>query len=127
MNEFDQFVKHELKAKKYVRYTDDFVIVSSDVKYLNDLLAKVRSFLNNELKLALHPSKISIRKATQGIDFLGYVILPWHTLLRTRTKKRMIRKVNSTNLSSYMGLLKHCKGKAIEKKITMLANLPQDE
>jgi len=127
MNEFDQFVKHELKVKKYVRYTDDFVIVSSSLKYLNDLLPKIQTFLNNELKLELHPSKISIRKAKQGVDFLGYVILPWHTLLRTRTKKRMIRRVNSVNLSSYMGLLRHCKGKAIEKKITMLANLPKGE
>ncbi|TSC55833.1 MAG: RNA-directed DNA polymerase [Parcubacteria group bacterium Greene0416_39] len=30
MNEFDQFVKHELKVKYYVRYTDDFAIVSDN-------------------------------------------------------------------------------------------------
>lgn len=30
MNEFDQFVKRELKAKYYVRYTDDFVIASDN-------------------------------------------------------------------------------------------------
>jgi len=30
MNEFDQFVKHELRVKYYVRYTDDFVIASDN-------------------------------------------------------------------------------------------------
>ena len=30
MNEFDQFVKHELRVKYYVRYTDDFAIVSDN-------------------------------------------------------------------------------------------------
>lgn len=33
MNELDQFVKHDLKVKHYVRYTDDFVVVHSDVNY----------------------------------------------------------------------------------------------
>ena len=30
MNEFDQFVKHELRVRYYVRYTDDFAIVSDN-------------------------------------------------------------------------------------------------
>ena len=30
MNEFDQYVKHALKAKCYIRYADDFTILSSD-------------------------------------------------------------------------------------------------
>lgn len=30
MNEFDQFVKHELKIKYYVRYTDDFAVASDN-------------------------------------------------------------------------------------------------
>ena len=30
MNEFDQFVKRELKVKYYIRYADDFVILSEE-------------------------------------------------------------------------------------------------
>ena len=85
------------------------------------------------LKLKLHPDKVFLRKWSQGIDFLGYVIFPHHVILRTKTKKRMMRKIkhnyrllkerliNETDfnqsLQSYLGLLKHCRGKTIQKKI----------
>ncbi len=58
LNEFDQFVKHELKVKYYCRYTDDFVIVSSNAKYLQKLLPPIQEFLENNLKLKLHPNKV---------------------------------------------------------------------
>ncbi len=123
LNELDQFVKHILKIKYYVRYTDDFVIVSQYKEYLLEILEKIRSFLKRELKLELHPSKISIRKFRQGIDFLGYVVFPHHRLLRTKTRRRIFRKMKNRikdyhkglvtkealdqSLSSYMGVLSH--------------------
>jgi len=110
LNELDKFVKHELKAKYYVRYCDDFVILSQTSADLEDSIPKIQDFLDSKLKLRLHENKITIRKLRQGIDFLGYVTLPNCIVLRTKTRKRMIRKVNSKNLSSYLGLLKHCKG-----------------
>ena len=45
MNEFDQFAKHILKAHYYVRYTDDFVIVSEDPEFLRAALPKIEAFL----------------------------------------------------------------------------------
>jgi len=30
MNELDQFIKHELKVKYYLRYADDFLLLSTD-------------------------------------------------------------------------------------------------
>jgi hypothetical protein len=123
MNEFDQFVKHELREKYYARYTDDFVIISHDPDYLKSLVPKIQDFLKEKLELNLHPKKITIRKCNQGIDFLGYVILPHHIALRTKTKKRMIRKLKwavkrykkdelteeqiSASLQSYLGVLSH--------------------
>ena len=68
----------------------------------------------------MHPNKVSIRKLNQGIDFLGYVVLPYHTVLRTKTKKRMLKRVNQENLSSYTGLLEHCDGYELRQKITRL-------
>jgi retron-type reverse transcriptase len=123
MNEFDQFVKHKLKVKHYCRYTDDFVIASSDREYLENLLPKIELFLNENLKLKLHPGKISVRKYQQGIDFLGYVVLPHHRLVRTKTKNRIFKKLKIRvqefktglisektlfqSLNSYLGVLSH--------------------
>ena len=115
MNEFDQFVKHELKVRNYLRYADDFVILSESRVYLKTLVSKASALLETKLKLSLHPDKIIFRKYTWGIDFLGYVVLPYHILPRTKTKRRMFRKlrekINSENfnqsLESYLGYLSH--------------------
>lgn len=111
MNEFDQFVKHKLKAKYYIRYADDFVIFSRDRQWLEKKIAEIQDFLGNRLKLELHPNKTSIKTMNSGEDFLGWVHFPDHRVLRTTTKRRMFRriKVHSTSetLNSYLGLLSH--------------------
>ncbi len=123
MNKFDQFIKHKLKVKYYARYTDDFVIVSENLYYLQSLTTKIQSFLETNLKIELHPDKISIRKLKQGIDFLGYVIFPKYRLLRNKTKKRITKKLRhriveykanlikeetlAQSLNSYLGVLSH--------------------
>ncbi|MEK7189296.1 MAG: hypothetical protein AAB671_02240 [Patescibacteria group bacterium] len=55
----------------------------------------MRDFLRDRLALELHPQKITIRKYSQGVDFLGYVLLPHYRLLRTKTKRRMMRKLET--------------------------------
>lgn len=105
MNEFDQFMKHQLKVRYYARYTDDFVIVSKDKDYLHNLLPKIETFLYNSLGLNLHPDKVEIRKYSQGVDFLGYVIFPNHRIIRKRTKKRIFRKWKETMLKHEKGLI----------------------
>lgn len=115
MNELDQFAKHELKIKYYIRYADDFVIISSKRTDLEQHLKPITSFLNDRLKLCLHPKKIILRKLDWGIDFLGYIVLPHYLLPRTKTKQRVFEKlkakVGSDNfeqsLQSYLGYLKH--------------------
>jgi len=119
LNKFDQFVKHKLKAKYYIRYCDDFVIISKDKKYLELLLIQIADFLKYELNLSLHPRKVEIRKSSQGIDFLGYVVLPHYKILRTNTKKRILRRikedVSDATIQSYLGILSHCKGYKMAK------------
>ncbi len=123
LNEFDQFVKHKLKIKHYIRYTDDFAIVAEAKSYLESLIAPIRSFLSDKLTLELHPKKITIRKFHQGIDFLGYILLPHYRLLRTKTRQRIFRKLEkrvreykseiisgktlNQSLQSYLGVLSH--------------------
>jgi len=133
LNELDQFIKHHLKAKYYVRYCDDFVIVNESLDFLNDCLFKIKNFCSERLLVDLHPNKIEIRKISSGIDFLGYVSLTHHRILRTRTKNRMLRRllvikqqydrgeIDKLKLhqivQSYFGLLKHCRSKKITKQI----------
>ncbi|MBI2627096.1 MAG: group II intron reverse transcriptase domain-containing protein [Parcubacteria group bacterium] len=93
MNEFDQFVKHKLKVKYYIRYADDFVFLSQNKNWLLDLLPQVSSFLQNRLGLQLHPHKVSIKTLNSGIDFLGWVHFSDHRVLRTATKRRMLKRV----------------------------------
>jgi len=90
MNEFDQFVKRELKVKYYIRYADDFVVLSQDKKYLENVLEKMKEFLEKELKLQMHPGKVYIKTIASGVDFLGWVSFPKHRVLRTSTKRRML-------------------------------------
>lgn len=112
MNEFDQFMKHNLKAKCYIRYADDFVVMSQDRRWLEGVLIKIREFLQVELKLNLHPKKVSIETFASGIDFLGWVNFLDHRVLRIATKKRMLRNIKREDrkkevVQSYLGLLGH--------------------
>ena len=107
MHELDRFVKNELRLKFYLRYCDDFIIVSNDREELLSLVQPLAGFLNENLNLCIHPQKIVLRSWTQGIDFLGYVLKPHCTLLRTKTKRRLMTRVNANNLSSYLGFCSH--------------------
>lgn len=114
LNKLDQFAKHKLKAEFYIRYADDFVLLSENRERLEEKISPIRKF-------------------RQGIDFLGYVVLPHYTALRTKTKKRMLKKIRQKKLDlingkifqdsfkqsvqSYLGVLKHCRGYKIRKRI----------
>lgn len=117
MNEFDQFVKHQLKVKYYIRYADDFVILSGDKVLLEQLLGNVSEFLSHKLRLSLHPNKVSITTFASGVDFLGWVHFPSHRVLRTVTKRRILRKVDERNLNSYLGLLSRGNAYKLEKRL----------
>src|SRR3989338_386048 len=123
MNEFDQFMKHKLKAKYYIRYADDFVILSDSKTSLINLIKQIREFLQESLKLKLHPKKISISTIASGVDFLGWVHFPDYRVLRTTTKKRMFRNIKkNANLAiqnSYLGMLKHGNARNLAKSVTV--------
>ncbi len=110
MNEFDQFMKHKLKTKYYLRYADDFVIFSKDRNWLEQLIPQIKDFLIKKLKLELHSHKVNIKTLASGVDFLGWVNFPDHRVLRATTKKRMIKRIKENprlaTINSYAGLLK---------------------
>ena len=83
LNNLDYFVKHKLKAKYYIRYVDDFVILDKDKKVLLDFKDKIEKYLKN-LRLELHQDKSEIHALRNGITFLGYRVFYHYKLLRKR-------------------------------------------
>lgn len=121
MNQFDQWIKHRMKVKYYIRYADDFVVFHQDKDYLLEFTLKIADFLEENLKLQLHPNKVFIKTFASGVDFLGWVHFPDHRVLRTSTKKRALKALalgeNLSSLTSYVGLLKHGNQFVLKKKI----------
>jgi RNA-directed DNA polymerase len=123
LHELDMFIKHTLKEKYYLRYCDDFIILSSSKAHLASLLVLIREFLEKNLRLELHPKKVTIRKLSHGIDFVGYVLFKKHVLMRASSKRRMKRRLKEAyenyligkidvapmdqRLQSYLGILSH--------------------
>ena len=123
LNKFDQFIKHQIKARYYIRYADDFVIFSEDREWPENILPRISDFLKFDLKLELHPDKLFIETVSSGVDFLGWVHFPDHRVLRSATKKRMFRKLKINNykkqsLNSYLGMLSHGNAKKLKELIT---------
>ena len=122
MNEFDQFAKHQLKTKYYIRYADDFVFLAHDRQWLVSLIPRIADFLELELALSLHPKKLQIRTLASGVDFLGWVHFPEHRVLRTTSKRKMFREIRNKNgkeetVQSYLGLLSHGNAESLQAKV----------
>ncbi len=129
LHELDHFVKHQLKAPYYLRYCDDFLLISKDRSHLKNLIAPISKFLIHKLHLTIHPKKIILRKWQSGIDFLGTLSFPHYKLLRTKTRRRLERrlkegyhdltseKISATTfdqkLQSYLGMLSHTHQKTL--------------
>jgi len=133
MNELDQFIKHNLRIRYYIRYTDDFVIIHQNKDYLLKIKDELTNFIESRLKLSLHPEKVSIRKYRQGIDFLGYITLPKARVLRTKVRHRIFKKLRQKvrqfktgkikeetllrSIDSYFGVLSHANSYKLEQEL----------
>ncbi len=93
LNELDQFVKHILRAKHYIRYVDDFVILHISKKKLDEYKLKIATFLKEKLALDLHLEKSKILPITKGTDFLGFRIFPYHRLVRKKNIRKFSKKL----------------------------------
>lgn len=94
LNELDYFIKHKLKAKYYIRYVDDFIILHNSKGQLEDWKSEINLFLDNGLKLELHPDKSKIIQISRGIDFVGFRNFYHYKLLRKRNVGKMLYKIN---------------------------------
>lgn len=124
MHEFDMFVKQELRVKYYIRYADDFAILSDDKTYLETMLSRIGDFLTDRLKLSLHEHKVYIKTFASGVDFLGWTHFQHHRKLRTTTKRKIIKKMKGypkpETVNSYLGLLDHGNTYKIQKRLGLV-------
>ena len=83
LNELDQFIKHTLKCRYYVRYVDDFLLLHTSVAQLRQWEGRINDFLEERLHLRLRGPAV-LRPCADGADFLGYIVRPWYRLVRRR-------------------------------------------
>ena len=128
MNRFDHFIKHDLGVRYYGRYVDDFILVHQDKAYLKSLIPIIKSYLQDRLRLTLHPKKIYLQHYSKGVQFLGAVIKPNRIYIANRAKGNFYAAIEKQNalvkehkpskeeeakflssMNSYLGLMKHYK------------------
>ncbi len=103
LNQLDQFVKHFLKCRYYLRYCDDFLILSEERDSLLRWKAEIEEFLKDRLRLRLNQKRQSLQPVSNGIDFLGYIVRGNYLLVR----KRVVNNLKSKLLSYERRLIKH--------------------
>ena len=134
LNELDQFIKHKLKIKYYLRYVDDLVILSQNKNQLKIWRDEIDRFLQDKLKLKLHPQKQILQTVNKGIDFVGFIVKPDYTLTRRRIVKNLKEKLWKINqnlaeiteeqrkqllstVNSYYGQFRHAKTFGLRQKL----------
>lgn len=89
----DKYITQKLGFLNYVRYVDDFIVIHKDKEKLKQIVSVVNGWLLVERKIIIHPKKIIIQRVVHGIDFVGYVIKPTHTLVRQEVVRRFKNKL----------------------------------
>ncbi len=134
LNDFDHFVKRDLKIKYYGRYVDDFVLIHNDREYLKSIISEIKSYLKRELNLTLHPNKVYLQHFFKGVKFLGAIIKPYRIYIANRTIGNFYNAIQKQNeivdshkptteeiedfvasMNSYLGILQHYKTYKIRK------------
>ncbi len=148
LDPLDRWLKEEKKARYYIRYGDDGVILHSDRQFLTGLLVEISEYMRDELQLTINPKSRIIPVDAVGIDFLGYRTYRTHALLRKRSAKALkarIRHIENhyqsmdpqsivSSVMSYLGWLEFCDSYNLKRtyildnnKILMILNNAADE
>lgn len=123
---FDHFVKEVLRVKYYFRYCDDLIFFAETKEELWRIFRGVSEYISS-LKLDIKPN-YRVFPLETGLDVVGYVFFPDHTLLRKRNKLKFERKCAVSHnkgltgkafkvqIGSYIGLLRYCNSINLKRK-----------
>jgi len=121
MTYFDHWLKEVVKVKYYFRYCDDMVILASNKPELHQILAQIRAYLSNELKLTIKGNYQIFPVQSRGNDFVGYKFFHTHTLLRKSIKQSFARAIarrkGLETIAAYNGWAKHANTLHLIKKL----------
>lgn len=93
LNELDNFIKHGLKAKYYIRYVDDFIIFHRDSMTLARRREEIKEFLRRNLNIQLHEEKTRIIPIEKGVTLLGFRVFYHHRLLKKSNARRIWKRL----------------------------------
>lgn len=138
LNELDYFVKHKLKAKYYIRYVDDFVILHHSRSALEEYRGKINDFLKGNLMIRLHPQKSKIFNLDSGINFLGFRVFFYHKLVRKSNLRKFGRRFEKLkvlfgggrisreealeSIEGWLAYIKHADTYKYQKNLVTLSN-----
>ncbi len=143
LNALDQFVKHVLKCRFYLRYVDDFILLARSREILLIWEQAIRAFLKERLLLDIHEKMTQVGPVHGGIDFAGYIVRPGYKLVRRRTVGNLQEKLRQlrpklvartanyiayrfdaetldtlcASVNSYLGLFRHAQTARLVKKL----------
>lgn len=113
LNLLDQFCTHQLKARHYVRYVDDFILLDTSPQRLNAAHDRIAAFLPERLGARLNPTKTILQPVDRGVDFVGHVIKPWRRITRKRSMVTAVNRLRTMPAAdtfeagnSYLGLVR---------------------
>jgi retron-type reverse transcriptase len=115
LNDFDHWMKQDMRVLAYVRYVDDMVILADSRQELLDISASIVHKLAGD-GLTIHPRKIRLEPIAAGIPFLGYVVWPNHTSVGAYGRRRYHKRLRqhevggqdrSEALASYKAMFSH--------------------
>lgn len=89
----DQFIKRELRVPRYVRYMDDFVILSPEKAELERWRGQIEEFARERLRLTFHPDKVDLRRVKEGVAFVGHRTYPHGIFMRGRCLRRFRKRL----------------------------------
>lgn len=93
LNFLDQFVKHTLRERFYIRYMDDFLIIHPSKTHLHQIRTRLALFTHDHLALELHPKKTNVHKFSGRERFVGYDAELFVRRLSKPTVQRFLRRM----------------------------------
>lgn len=122
---FDEWLIRVQGFTHYRRFCDDFVIVTKDKERLLKLIPQMEHYLDEQLRMSLHPDKRYIQHYTKGVKMVGAVIKPGRIYIANRTVGKFYDKIRYYNsladggqqaqyvekfvqtINSYLGMMVH--------------------